>query len=451
MIYSLGTSITVDAFKYGKIPDCTAYFLSHFHSDHYCGLSSKWSHGPIYCSAVTANLVVQQLRVNDRYIKRLPLNEEIEIEGTDINVTLIDANHCPGSVLFLFKDKLASGEIMRYLHTGDFRACPRHVLHSAVRQSINPEIDILYLDTTYLNPSYCFPAQEQVVNAIIDFVKKVVKNGEPLPMKQNKNKKNQQRDKSQLSLTQWITRKSQSSSDGVDPTRRVISGEILERGLSANEPTMEHKEQEQVRLEGSKILILVGTYLIGKEKVFQGIARALNSKIYASDSKRKILLCQENPELTSLLTNDPREASVHVVPIKLLRYDSLQAYLKDLEPTFKYIMAFRPTGWSFRSSEEVKVTDKSNTQDILNKTSAYTMDSISPSNNSRTCQIFEVPYSEHSSFRELAAFVTSLNVKRIIPTVNNGSERSRAEMESWLNQWQNNKINKKIDVVPYPD
>ncbi|CAG8688372.1 23518_t:CDS:2, partial [Gigaspora rosea] len=155
------TNITVDAFKYGNIPNCTAYFLSHFHSDHYVGLSSKWSHGPIYCSAVTGNLVVQQLRVKPYYVRKLPMNEEVAIDKTNATVTLIDANHCPGSALFLFKIKCANGEIKRYLHTGDFRACPRQVLHSAIAQPNNPPIDILYLDTTYLNERYCFPAQEQ--------------------------------------------------------------------------------------------------------------------------------------------------------------------------------------------------------------------------------------------------------------------------------------------------
>ncbi|KAK0554084.1 DNA cross-link repair protein PSO2/SNM1 [Tilletia horrida] len=223
-----GTPISVDAFRFGKIEGCTAYFLTHFHGDHYGGMTANWRWGPIYGSHTTCALVVSHLGVNPKWVRPLPMEEKVLIENTGgVHVTLLDANHCPGSNLFLFEgpqtvdilrpqQSFSGKKQFRALHCGDFRASPRHTNHPKVlgvesqdeqqaasevpllskplsvtsksmfgqtqsdsapktSSSSSPDfkihkIDTVYLDTTYLNPRYCFPAQEQVVQACAELV-----------------------------------------------------------------------------------------------------------------------------------------------------------------------------------------------------------------------------------------------------------------------------------------
>jgi DNA cross-link repair 1A protein len=54
----------------------------------------------------------------------------------------------------------------------------------------------------------------------------------------------------------------------------------------------------------------------------------------------------------------------------------------------------------------------------------------------RTAKCFGVPYSEHSSFRELTMFVCALNIVKVIPTVNVGSKKSRERMKMWVERWE---------------
>jgi DNA cross-link repair 1A protein len=74
---------------------------------------------------------------------------------------------------------IGSSRAFRYLHCGDFRASPRHVLHPAVK---GKNLHHVYLDTTYLDPKvwelpvavidsadvliqYTFPPQPQIISA----------------------------------------------------------------------------------------------------------------------------------------------------------------------------------------------------------------------------------------------------------------------------------------------
>jgi len=51
-----------------------------------------------------------------------------------------------------------------------------------------------------------------------------------------------------------------------------------------------------------------------------------------------------------------------------------------------------------------------------------------------TC--FGVPYSEHSSFRELTMFCCALRIGRVVPTVNVGSRKARDRMKGWIEKWE---------------
>ncbi|KQJ82354.1 hypothetical protein BRADI_5g08550v3 [Brachypodium distachyon] len=161
-----GTPFTVDAFRYGAVEGCSAYFLSHFHYDHYGGLTKKWCHGPIYCTALTARLVKMLLSINSEYICPLELNTEYVIDG--VTVTLLEANHCPGAALIHFR--LSDGKT--YLHTGDFRASKSMQSHPLLQTG---RINLLYLDTTYCNPKYKFPPQEDVIDFVVRTAQRYLK------------------------------------------------------------------------------------------------------------------------------------------------------------------------------------------------------------------------------------------------------------------------------------
>ncbi|KAK6340231.1 hypothetical protein TWF730_001996 [Orbilia blumenaviensis] len=154
-----------------------ANFLSHIHSDHLTGLAGKSYRAPfIYCSAATKQLLLKLERRlhrfnyakklvesheypylhyanRDRIIRELPLETPTDIElcpGYTIRVTLFDANHCPGSTMFLVE-----GNGKAILYTGDIRA----ELWWVEKLKRNPillpyfrrikNLDCLYLDTTH--------------------------------------------------------------------------------------------------------------------------------------------------------------------------------------------------------------------------------------------------------------------------------------------------------------
>ena len=164
----------VDGFKHARAsPSTTAYFLSHFHSDHYGGLDERFNAAPIYCTQTTASLVAAKLGVAASLLRPQRIGEAFVVEG--VAVTFVDANHCPGAVLLLFE--LPCGRTI--LHCGDMRYHPRMQAEPALLR-VKGSVDTVYLDTTYCEEKHTFPPQEDSIARVVEQVAKELERGDCL-------------------------------------------------------------------------------------------------------------------------------------------------------------------------------------------------------------------------------------------------------------------------------
>jgi DNA cross-link repair 1B protein len=130
------------------------FFGIFFSADHTEGLRPSWNLGPIFCSPVTKTLIVEKFSLDPGLITALPVGEASIVALDDssqetMTVTLIDANHCPGAVMFLFE-----GYFGRILCTGDFRYSP-----AMIPLLYNRHIDLAFVDNTYCTPTAEFPSR----------------------------------------------------------------------------------------------------------------------------------------------------------------------------------------------------------------------------------------------------------------------------------------------------
>ncbi|XP_074644130.1 5' exonuclease Apollo-like [Tubulanus polymorphus] len=161
--------IAVDFWIVRKLPaHIRFFFLSHAHGDHTSGLRSSWSN-KIYCSATTAKIVRHKYDIDEKYLHPLSVGESHIIRINDkpietMTVSLIDANHCPGAVMFLFDAYFG-----RVLYTGDFRYTEAMFGVDSPLSS-SPQIDTLYLDNTYNDIKCKFPKRSVAKREVLKLV-----------------------------------------------------------------------------------------------------------------------------------------------------------------------------------------------------------------------------------------------------------------------------------------
>lgn len=502
------------------------WVLTHFHADHYKGLTKTFDRGVIFCTPETARLVEFKFKVDPARIVQVPfytpvrlwaparLGElgkgssaswsaqdwpELQAPGAlsgatsqtasvPVTLTFLPANHCPGAAMVLFSvpdmershspqatgQRLASGEgngevvppemgtmeggggsapapplsalcslpvRPHVLHTGDCRLDPGRIggcpvlselarraatfaafaatcatlapdpepssLAPRPRPSVShpppPPLAHLVLDTTYCDPAYDFPPQDDVIAFV----------------------------------------------------RQAASAE-------SHHP---------------RTLFLFGTYTIGKERVFLEAAKTLRRPVCVSEDKMEILRRLDlSEEDRALLTTDERSTNLHAAPMWRLGRDAVRALLKQSAGRFTKAVVFRPTGWSHEGGDQggtpakgAKTSRKeaASRQTTLaaappvasgaSASSSGASHSPAPSLalcTSRTERIgtkhgkgaivtYSVPYSEHSSYRELCGFVRWIAPQTVLPAVN--ADRGGPKTQLLLQRLQAD------EGVPFPN
>ncbi|GFR48162.1 hypothetical protein Agub_g9997 [Astrephomene gubernaculifera] len=94
------------------------HFLTHCHKDHTEGIEN--CSVDVYCTPLTRRLLLlrqpEAARSNRFHLLQANTSIEVTHGSVTFTVTALDANHCPGSVMFLFQ-----GCFGNILHTGDCR------------------------------------------------------------------------------------------------------------------------------------------------------------------------------------------------------------------------------------------------------------------------------------------------------------------------------------------
>ncbi|CEP61005.1 DNA cross-link repair protein PSO2 LALA0_S02e04610g [Lachancea lanzarotensis] len=392
-------TIVVDGFNFDSDPAINQYFLSHFHADHYMGIKKSWAQGSIYCSKVTADLLSYKFKVPHERMVALPENVTVQVTE-NLSVICFDANHCPGSFVFLFRESDDQDKTIQWvLHTGDFRS-NNDLISRINSHTNNARIDKVYLDTTYMYPSYHFPLQHLLLDATSDFTRKLKNEG-----------------------FQKLFGDRQSS---------IMS--FLSRSLR-----LSHLY---------KFVFLVGTYTIGKEKLAVAIAQKLGTKIFLpkDTSKHRIFQTYQHHFPEDIITHDITKSCVHLVSIRTLASkESLQSYYKPIAHIYENMVCFHPTGWSFKNGgrfiklHESADQKKTHTLELLDNTEVDRLDVstlYSQYDGRAKFQVFRVPYSEHSSFKDLANFCVKLPWAQMIPTVNTHDAYMVEQMQQWFSVWK---------------
>ncbi|XP_078181516.1 uncharacterized protein LOC144575301 [Carex rostrata] len=149
------------------------HFLSHAHRDHLAGIESRASY-PIYATRVTIAIVLNYYpRLDEAIFVEIKVGETFVINDADgdFSVTVCDANHCSGAVMFIFE-----GIFGNILHTGDCRLTPDCLQDLPLKyvtkrgKEMVSRFDFIFLDCTFGRCFLKLPTKQSAIQQVINCI-----------------------------------------------------------------------------------------------------------------------------------------------------------------------------------------------------------------------------------------------------------------------------------------
>ncbi|KAJ3249333.1 hypothetical protein HK104_007672, partial [Borealophlyctis nickersoniae] len=146
----------------------------------------------------------------------------------------------------------------------------------------------------------------------------------------------------------------------------------------------------------TKTLIAIATYTIGKEKVLKQVSAACGDMPICVTIEKKRILDQLDLEFSDIFVTDSRASPVQEF------LDWQNSLIPNEDEHYTRLVGIVPTGWTWEFQKHHGAGT------LYTSTSKPTTPHL---------RIYQIPYSEHSNFDELRAFVEFLKPARVVPTV----------------------------------
>ena len=155
----------------------------------------------------------------------------------------------------------------------------------------------------------------------------------------------------------------------------------------------------------NKPLLMFGAYGIGKEKVYMSVAEMLQQKVWVDKTRWKTIMCYDW-DITdkAIVTTDKSLTNIHVVSMNQINFNNFYNMKNKNGFSYSHVIGFSPTGWTHKSSGQI--TPRIKEGNI----------------------IYDVPYSEHSSFNELKDFIKRMRPRCVIPTVKPADTKAQLDL-----------------------